>query len=214
MFCICQVRIFWDVWPSTGVWPTYQGLYSEKTDSPSPSSYQLLIAPWWAVRLWAHLYSPFRDLSWIYLAWFLCMLSYLLWAHMCRDVLLYSGDTVSHSHPTPMILMVFLPPLLQWFPEPQRRGFDISDPFGAELFWWGLREAAIHGYNSKLLGLSLILCPFNRIQSNSSMFSLRDCHLSKSQVLDPIMVFKAVCIILWSRTRIQSKSGWISFFGN
>lgn len=51
----------------------------EKTDSPSPSSHQLLIVIWWAVRLCVHLWSPFWNLSWTDLAWVLCMPSHLLW---------------------------------------------------------------------------------------------------------------------------------------
>lgn len=85
--------IFMHVWPSGGMWLTYQG-YNLQGQWLSPSSYWLPIDPRLAVGFHAHLPSPWWDLLWFWLAQGLCV----HWVHTAMHCLwLWQFSTLSHA---------------------------------------------------------------------------------------------------------------------
>lgn len=112
-----------------------------------------------------------------------CVSSCVHWS-CCVWRMLFPGSCL-----LPLALTVFLPPFLAKLPEPWEERFDEDISFRAEcskvfhsfcivqfwvsilisiyckkkLFSWGLSNVLIYGDSNMLLGVSLLLCPFNRI---------------------------------------------------
>lgn len=107
-----------------------RGYPLKKLDSPSPGSYPFPLAPQLRVGLHASFPSPCWDFIWLELVQVLCVLSQLLWVHMCNCLPWYIRKTLFHcGHPLSLALTVFLLTLAQLPLSLGRRGWDTDVPF-------------------------------------------------------------------------------------
>lgn len=111
--------------------PTRSNILKKKMDSHFPRSYPLLIAPQMQMGCPGHLLFHYGLLVCLEIVQDLCMLSSLLWVHLCNcppmarnHPFLIAASTSAGSH--------LLPPLLQWSLSLGSKGHDIDVPFRDE----------------------------------------------------------------------------------
>lgn len=96
-----------------------------KTDSDSPSSYQLPMPPQLGVGHCVHLPSPWRNLVWLEYEQVLCTLSQSLWLYI-HNFHSIQKTLFPCAYPPPLALTLFLPPPLKLTLNLGRGVYDIN----------------------------------------------------------------------------------------